>query len=690
MNFSTPSKILKKESVDYKKALKYQEERFEKVKKALFTFLKDNNVEIINEDQILFGEKYLTLHIFADQIKWMFEGRNKSFPVITIEEYIVLIRELYEEEKKAKQLLSNEHNAKYLTEAEILAIVENPKLKFVKSLEQAEEFLKHTLFRVPEANNFIKVVAKRQYNVTDSLGNNLILEKEILLPGYKRLEDYQETLKHIPVKSSIKDYQESYWDVFLRSNAVVQASMVYNPKKELYWRDEYGHCYINSYKEPSWKDEPSYFYMIEKHKNNPLHFSDVNNLLRSFLIHLFPDADVRREVLKWCAFSTVEKLQTYLTMIGSPGIGKTLFVEEFLGYYHGEENLNFPKTIEIKFNDKCAKSTLLYFDEKMMVTLDQYNEMKMYINRKLAFEEKNKPIYMSENFANVVWSCNTKDTMSGMNRDDRRFKIIPVTNHLLIGAPILDKEGNKIGTFTSGIIKQMASDINIKKEFVLLMLSIMDHVHIMRELKEDINTINDNDTRDIIFSESRSMEFTEIIDVLKNVFNDFNEITGKFGNKPMTQEEKETLGTAYMDYIPLSKILPARDGYYTYRVPFAVIRRVIIAKAGKQKPLSLRSFNRHLENMPPKMLKGIPCGGLARNIEIKLTGEDENNFIDNLLPLISKDKEKINLLPKKEIPLKEFFKDFKNPHGEDSSPQEDSEDLAESKNSDSTFSHKDS
>lgn len=648
MDFPKKNSPLKTIPTDLKSNLKLQDERNFKVKKLLFTFIQDNNVELVTDDQVRFEGKDYSMELFAERLKWTFEGKHKNLPIISVYEYVRLLREISADNYRMQELLSYNMNSKFMTEEEILGLVSNPKLEFSKSLEQAKEFLSHILFRIPDNSGAIKVVAKKYFEIKDEQGIYRTLEKEVLLPGFKNLRDYEETLKHIPVKSSIIEKPESYWDVFVRSKAVVQASMTYNPYKELYWCDEFKHHYINTYKEPLWKEYPDYYHLMQQHKNEPLAFNQLSPVLRSFLKHLIPKEESRREVLKWCAFSTQEKLQTYLTLIGAQGIGKTLLVESLLGYYHGEENIHFPSQIGMKFNAKNAISTLLYFDEKSMVSVNDYNEMKTYINTKLSFEEKGKPVFMAENFANIVWSCNNKDSMSGMSREDRRFKIIPLTNIKLLGAPIYDSNDRVIGKFTTEILKELATTFTYKKEFVRLMLSLRDHISEIQESKNDINSINDNETRDEIFSESRSLEFTEIIDVLKNVFIDYNPITEKWGSKPMTSEEKENLGLPYEDYIPLSKLIPAKNDHYTYRVPFAVIRRVISAKAGKNKPMSFRSFNRHLENMPPKFLKGFAVQGVMRDVEIFLHGdEDESHeyFEKNYMPLLinkGKKKHKIN------------------------------------------------
>lgn len=634
------------------KTLKYSEERYERVKKTIFTFIQDNNVEIINNDQIYYEGKNYTILGFADKAKFRIENLNKKFPILTVEEYVELIRELNADNHRAKMMVSTNLNSKFLNEAEILSYVRTDRLDFSKSIEQAQEFLTHILFKIAEQRGFVKVIAKRKHKVLDENGNEIEISQEILLPGYKHISEYEDTLRTLPVKGSINDKQLTYWDVFSKSKAVMFGSLIYNPHKDLYWCDEFKHYYINTYKQPYWKDQPQYYELLLQHKTDPMTFDKLGDNLRSFLIHLFPDDKVRFEVLKWCAFSTTDKLQTYLTLIGSPGIGKNVFVEDFLGYYHGNDNLNIPKKIEVQFNDGFSKSTILFFDEKTMTSLDQYNEMKSYINRQLSFEEKNRPIHKAENFANIVWSCNTKDTMTGMSRDDRRFKIVPVTGENLLGAPIKNLEGEKIGVFTSATIKDFVAKNVSKREFVLLMLSIRDYVNENEISKDDINTISDNDARDLIFSESRSSEFIEIVDVLKNVYNDYNEVTGKPGSKNLTQVQKEELGTVYNDYIPLSRLMISSDPFYSYRVPFSVIRKVMEAKAGKvgnSRPMALRNFNKHLNNMPPKIMKGIPGPANHSDIDIRLNGKDKDSFEyfrENYYPMLLKKFNEFNELNK--------------------------------------------
>lgn len=614
---------VKKNDNSISSTLKLQEERKGKVRKALHTYISDNSVSVVTDAQVYQDGKNYSIDIFADKVKALLESKIKQLPIFTVEEYVDLLREYRKDSLEIQEFIRTKSNLKFLSENEIKDVIKNEKLKWAKSLEQAEEFLTHILFKTEDANQ-VRVVVKRKFEVFDDEGKQQTIEKEMLDPGLTPIRLYEDTLNKIHVKNNMSEKPLTYWDVFSKSSSVLYAKSVYNPHGPLYYANELKHFFINSYIEPEWKKEPDYYYLMQRHKKEPMTFNKLSPALKTFLSHLFPDEDTRKEVLKWSAFSTTRNLQTYLTLIGYRGIGKGLFVEDFLGYYHGQFNMNKPKEILEKYDAKNSYSTLIYFDELQMTTLSQYNAMKLFTNDILNYQEKNQAIFTTRNYANVVWSCNTKDTMSAMSRDDRRFKIVPVANKELKGAPILDDNGNEIGKFSSDYIKKFKEDIPLKHEFVLLMLAIVDYVTTTNEGLDDINTVQENESRDTIFEESRSIDFIEIIDVLRNVFNDYNPVTTKFGRSPSTAE-KEKLGTPYVDYIPLGKLETSRNPYYTYRIPYSVIRKVLMERSGKNKPMSARTFNRHLENMPPKILKGYSIGGQGRDIEIRLLDNIETN-----------------------------------------------------------------
>jgi hypothetical protein len=606
----------KKNDTSISSTLKLQEDRKARVRKALHTYISDNNVSVITDAQVHQDGKNYAIDTFSDKVKALLESKIKQLPIFPIEEYIELVKEYRRDSLEIQEFIRNKSNLKFLSENEIKDIIKNEKLKWAKSLEQAEEFLTHILFKTEDANQ-VRVVVKRRYEVIDEENNRITIEKEILDPGLTPIRLYEDTLNKIHVKNNISEKPITYWDVFNKSSSVLYAKSVYNPQGPLYYANELKHFFINSYIEPEWKKEPNHFFLMQRHKKEPMTFNKLSPALKTFLSHLFPDEETRKEVLKWSAFSKTHNLQTYLTLIGYRGIGKGLFVEDLLGYYHGQFNLNKPKEILEKYDAKNSYSTLIYFDELQMTTLSQYNAMKLFTNDTLNYQEKNQAIFTTKNYANIVWSCNTKDTMSAMSRDDRRFKIVPVANKELNGIPIIDDSGKEIGKFTSDFIRKFKEDISIKQEFVLLMLAIMDYVNNTDESLDDINTVQDNESRDTIFEESRSIDFIEIIDVLRNIFDDYNPITNKFGRSP-NNAEKEKLGSPYIDYIPLGKVETSKNPYYTYRVPYSVIRKVLLERSGKNKPMSARTFNRHLENMPPKILKGYSIGGQGRDIEIRL------------------------------------------------------------------------
>lgn len=614
---SQTSLVIKNIESSVSTTMKLDAERKAKVKKALHSFISDKDVSVVTDAQVYSEGKNYEIDVFASLAKDVLESKIKALPIFPVEVYIDLLRDYRRDSLDIKKLILKTTHSKLLNEEEVKERIYDSELQLAKSEEQAQEFLTHKLFKTDDAY-FARVVVKRKFEVIDTEGNKEIIEKKVLVPGLTPIRLYEDTLNKMVVRNSPLDKPPTYWDLFSNSSSVLYAKTVYNPLANLYYSDQYSHFYINSYIEPEWKKEPDYYYLMQEHKKSPMTFNKLSPPLKTFLTHLFPGEENRKEVLKWCAFSLDQNLQTYLTLIGYRGIGKGIFVEDFLGYYHGKDNLNKPKEIEEKYDAKNANSTLLYFDELQMSTLNQYNTMKLFTNDTLNYQEKNQAIFTTSNYANVVWSCNTKDTMSAMSRDDRRFKIVPLATVELVNLPIYDEDRNFIRNFNSDFIKLFKDSPEYKREFVLLMLAIRDFVKSSNESLNDINTITENESRDTIFEESRSPDFIEILDALKTVYDDYDSVRDKPG-KAMTMADKEKYGTLYKDCIPLSKLIAVRDEYYTYRIPFQVVKKVIAGHAGKGKPMSLRYFNRNLSNMPSREVKGYSVSGQNRDIEIRLT-----------------------------------------------------------------------
>src|SRR4051812_8121927 len=100
MNEQFPIRIVKKAPI-LKGTTKYHEGRTEKVKKAVFDYIQDNGGQFVSYDQIYIEGKNQWFREFADFIKKFLEKTNtKNFPIFTIEEYVLVLRGLYTEQKK--------------------------------------------------------------------------------------------------------------------------------------------------------------------------------------------------------------------------------------------------------------------------------------------------------------------------------------------------------------------------------------------------------------------------------------------------------------------------------------------------------------------------------------------------------------------------------------------------------------
>lgn len=519
------------------------------IKERIKSFIKQKNItHIMTKDELI-------------SLKNRFEELINNFPVYPIEIYLEIYSQIIEEKEKRDDVID--------------AIVDEKNKESQKSQEAALVLMKHKAFRVDNNPHIVRIVS-----------NN------VLLPGNFQLQSYEENLSRFIYEG------KTYWEIFKES--IFYASPVYNPyDKRPFYFDENKHCYLNIYIPPSWKNIKC------------LPYEALSPILRSFLEHLFVNKQNLFHVLKWCAHSRISNLQTYLTLIGQPGIGKTLFVNHFLAYYHGYDNFNITTRIEDLNSTKNHNSTLIYLDEMVMNKLDNYNTLKRFTNDLVGSDKRLKTDtgLHNRNYANIIWSSNTKDGMGALCGNDRRFKIVPITEKPLneeIG--VYDEEGKRVLDFNIENITQFKNNIHLKDEFVSHMFYILAHT----TSTDDINAVDENKEKSDIILASANPEFREILDVFFKIVNDFDLKERRKIYPEDYNEKMQENGIPYLDFMPISGLVPCIDKRYNVRIPYKSIVKVMNNKKIHAKfGISERKFAEWALKMPPTVckLKHLKNGG---------------------------------------------------------------------------------
>jgi len=479
-----------------------------------------------------------------NNLKIRFDSLFSDFDKYSLEDYTFALWELIAESDNSEDKLET-----------ILKEKENGLLK---AKNEALELLEHRAFRLEKTSNklLVKIVAKGR-----------------LLPGYFSLNFYEEALSKFQHKG------KNWWDIF--KDDIMHAVPVYNPRDErLWWFSENNHCFLNTYVRP------------DHSKMFPMTYEEADPLLRNFLEHLFVSKENVMQILKWCAYSSCQNLQTYLTLIGHPGIGKTIFVHDFLAFYHGAENFNLAARIENLHQGVSHQSTLIYLDEMVMNKTEHYNILKRFTNDLIAIDRGGKweSEATSRNFANLVWSSNTRENMGALTTEDRRFKIVKITDTPL----------NTI--FSAEEIQNLRENPLFKNQFVGILLWILSK----NEDTSDVNQVEDTYEKLEVLLASRSLEVKELFKLFFNIVNDFD----MENKKPIRHEEfsdeiKETIGLPFIDYMPLTAfILPRAGGPYTLRIPMKILRLILDKKKTHEKfSLTYNRLRFHLMQISPKFCK---------------------------------------------------------------------------------------
>jgi hypothetical protein len=164
------------------------------------------------------------------------------------------------------------------------------------------------------------------------------------------------------------------------------------------------------------------------------HEGDAGPFL-GFMVHLIPDEEELRHVLRWCATllarPEVRMRHALLLVSETQGVGKTTLTDAILKPLVGPWNVSSPSEHQVtdsQFNAWVAHKRLavineIYSGEKRKC----YDRLKQIItDEAVDMNEKHMPVYTVPNFIHVV-ACSNSSKAMHLDDSDRRFMVPRVT-----------------------------------------------------------------------------------------------------------------------------------------------------------------------------------------------------------------------------------------------------------------------
>lgn len=137
---------------------------------------------------------------------------------------------------------------------------------------------------------------------------------------------------------------------------------------------------------------------------------------------VFGDQSGRDYALEWIYYSVFERNQTFLSLIGSQGVGKDLLAT-VIGHGVGGQFQKVDNSILLeKFNSQMRNARVIFYDEVTAKTESALNRLKQFTNNRIAFESKGQDAETIENFTSGIIANNALDAIA-VSPEDRRFSM---------------------------------------------------------------------------------------------------------------------------------------------------------------------------------------------------------------------------------------------------------------------------
>lgn len=283
------------------------------------------------------------------------------------------------------------------------------------------------------------------------------LKEEGNTPSPELEWSYEDFLKYVPIvdlgrKEVVRMYDRdlrlvddgvmtySAWRKLLppditNSIPCTPAVFTYNPLKLISsWKEVRNNIdllHLNTYNPPEWRSKK-----IEK--------AECPELIKRFVIHLFPDKECRKYALNWVRNSILkERNGTYLILNAGKGVGKNLFVGICKSLV-GENNFEMASTgfLESNFNSVLLDKRLICLDEFSIDSKSKMEKIKRYINASQNIERKGIDADKTQMTYNSFIICNNRGSDIKIEHDDRRFSPMEVTEKEL--SDIMNKEERNV------------------------------------------------------------------------------------------------------------------------------------------------------------------------------------------------------------------------------------------------------
>ena len=238
---------------------------------------------------------------------------------------------------------------------------------------------------------------------------------------------YNEKLKRLTEvkKSSLQTLFNAKAFQKIQDTRLKLVYMGYNPNTPILFYEKFENTYINKYRPSEWQFPYVYESQVVPKVALPERYD-------KFFRHMCDNEDLSYRFLLSFLGATVQPghiPQTYLTLLGKPGVGKNTLID-VMAEVLGTENtiiFNDGNLKDVRFNSEFKEKKLIMFDEVLVRDTVDERFLKGFVNPTISIEEKGKDKKVYDNYASIVLAANSLASIRVSN-DDRRYSFLDLPN----------------------------------------------------------------------------------------------------------------------------------------------------------------------------------------------------------------------------------------------------------------------